>query len=251
MQTRLERYSKIRRLLGRPREQRPDADQILSQMLMDESTLLLKLANTGQPWNVSAPVNVRVYPGKQEYRLGAEPGNDVGKIYFVTYLNGANRSGEEIPVVFTDFNDSGRGTIRNPAGDGVHIEPYFSPNSGISFVRRGGEIFAHLNRSPASSGTYRIYSFAGTEDRYSATMDGNSAAAELVDYTDLNTALALLPYAEWRSDDAAENQNYNINRQNSIGKGLMMQLQRLEPLVEDFIMTLNQPTTFDMPYWNE
>lgn len=254
MQTRLERFSKIRRLLGRPIQQKPDADQILSQMLMDEQATLLKLANTGQGWNTTV-FNLAVNAGQTDYPL-VWTRDEPGKVFFVT-REPDSFLGYSVPVRFNDMNNIDRdgGVVpvdfMNEFGDG-----YFGIPSGgsISFVRRGvqgEEKYAVLNPAPTASATFKIYAFISSIDRYAAQLESSGVADELADYTDLNTTLALLPYAEWRRDDTVENINYNGNKRREIAAGIAVQLQRLTPIIDDYIRQINVPTTFEMPYWNE
>lgn len=255
MQTRLQRFSKIRRLLGRPLEQKPDADQILSQMLMDEQTTLLKLANTGQGWNTTS-FTLGVNSGQSEYPLAWNT-DEPGKVFFVTrepdsYL------GYSVPVRFNDMNNIDRagGVIpvdyMNEFGDGFFGIP--AGGGSISFVRRGvnGEQkVAVLNPAPTVSATFKIYAFISSLDRYAAELASSGVSDELCDYTDLSTVLALLPYAEWRKDDSQENITYNSNKRRDIAGGVAVQLQRLTPIVDEYIRNINKATTFDMPHWND
>lgn len=246
MENRLQRYAKIRRLLNRPMEQKPDADQILSQMFMDEQAILLRLANTGQGWNVGDVYPLRVNPGQSEYRV------DVGKVYFVTMRGGDNLNNFDLPIDFVDFNDSNAGGRHFVAGDGWHLDPQLvggGAGAGIKFFRRGGESFASVNSN--TSATYQIYSFASPVDRYAQSLEQSGVERELSDYTDLSSALALLAYTEWRPEDAAENINYNSARRSEISKSLAMQISRLDPVIDRYIMQINEPASIEMPYWNQ
>jgi hypothetical protein len=254
MQTRLERFSKIRRLLGRPMEQKPDADQILSQMLIDEQTTLLRLANTGQGWNTTS-FTLNVVAGQTEYPLAWNT-DEPGKVFFVT-REPDSQLGYSLPVRFNDMNnlDYGANVIpidyMNEFGDG-----YFGLQDAgsISFVRRGvnGEQkVAVINPAPTVSANFKIYSFVSSIDRYAAELASSGVADELADYTDLSTVLALLPYTDWRKDDTQQNITYNSNKRRDIAGGIAVQLQRLTPIIDDYIRTMNVPTTFDMPHWNE
>lgn len=245
MQNRIERYSRIRRWLGRPDEQSPSPDDILSQMLVDEQSLLNRLTNTGQPWSL-IDFDFTSVAGKSEYDVSPFDG-DPGKVYFV-YRQTNHPDIPALPIEFEEFNQLPLGKL--PTNQNTLLSAY----ERISFYRLYGQeqqIKAVIKPTPVESNRYKVYFHTGQIDRSTASMSQSSILAEFSDYLDLKTAIALLPYTIWLPETNKENRVFNQERRKEIGAGLIFQLQSQERIFNDYIENINSSKSFDMDCWNE
>jgi hypothetical protein len=245
MQDRIERYSKIRRWLGRPLEQSPSPDEILNQMLVEEQLMMNRLTNTGQPWSLLS-VNLYAQSGKSDYLISSLDG-EPGKVYFVYRITN-NENLPFISIEFDNFNEIQSGYI--PSGVNQRLT---SPER-ISFYRKYGqtqEIRAVIQPVPRETLTYKVFFHTGQIDRLSATLDQPAILSEHSDFLDLKASLALLPYTCWRADTTVENQRYNSERRREIANGLVMQLSTHERVLDKYIENIDDPVSFEMGHWNE
>lgn len=253
MQTRLDRFAKIRRWLDSPMEQSPNPDKILSQMFTEEQAFLNRLTNTGQPWSLTS-VTLRARSGKSEYTLEGVDEN-LGKVYFVVRETG-NAEQPFLPIPHDDVNAQDYGRMMQGANNSLLV-----PEK-ISFYREysaNQELKAIIQPAPAENLTYKITFFSGEIDRFTARLTDSAFATELIDYVDLKTALALVPYSFWRIESGekeVQHITYNQMRRREIEKGLLMQLGNeqmpgtLAAIVHTYIKQINSPVSFEMDYWN-
>jgi hypothetical protein len=244
-QDRIERYSKIRTLLDFPREQQPRPHQILTQMLIAEQSMLLRLTNTRQPWHLISS-NIVTVDGTSEYTV-AQPVSayqQAGKVHFIIRATD-NTDLPYLPVPFDDFSQQNYGVML-PTGtvnselavpEKVSVYRSASVNQGYRLV---------IQPTPQEVLTYTVYFYVGGLDRSQATPTQTGPVTELDDYQDIETCLALLPITKWLDDEEA-----NTRKGMAIGTGLKFQLDRLEPIVRDYIKSINHPLSFDLDSWNE
>lgn len=241
---RIESYSNIRALLDFPDEQSPSPHQILNQMLTDEQKLNLKLTNTRQAWNL-VPATITTVKGQSEYPIAsplAGGNTSAGKVYFVVRATGKPDS-PYLPIAFDDYSELDYGKMPDNPNDNL------SAGEKVSFYRTGfndPQLRAVIQPAPQGVLTYQISFYGGGFDKLYAAMNASGILAELTFYRDLQTAIALSPYAKWGNDV-----NFNTMRRKELRDGLMYQFSGIEKDVEEYIDQINSPVTGEMGYWNE
>lgn len=244
------RFSKIRAKLGYPKAQKPSPHQILTQMLMDEQALNLAVTNTRQPSNLLPAVTLTTVAGQSEYSISQiiSGGQFAGKAYFVI-----RETGEEelpyVPVPFDDFNQLDYGKM--PAGVNSAAIAGFVPEK-ISFYLTGGiqgqTRKAVIQPAPQEVLHYKIYFHTGGVDPLEAAIsEQKPLLEELTDYIDLRSLVSLLPLCEWQGNTKQEDRE----QRKDFAAGFAFELQRLEPIVDEYIDQINQPVTGEMSLWNE
>ena len=244
-QDRIQRYSKIRTWLGRPKAQKPSPHDILNQMLTDEQALNLRLTNTGKPWSLVSQ-NIVTVAGTSTYSI-TQPvtaNQSAGKVHFVVRAtDDVNLPYVAIP--YDDFNQLDYGKM--PTGVNANL----AVPEKISFYRTNMQdqtIKAVIQPVPQEVLTYTVWFFTGDLDRLYAAMSSSAAINELSDWLDLNSTMALLPYSEWNEYKRGEE---TMMRQKTLAAGLMFQLEKLNPTVDTFISSMNAETSFQLGYWND
>ena len=241
-QDRIERYSNIDAYLDFPYAQKPSPDQRLRQMLTVEQTMNLRLTNSRQPWNLITKT-ITTVAGIDTYVIDqpVSANQNSGKAYFVVRSTG-NLELPNLPVPFDDFSELDYGKL---PGQGW-VNQTLSVSEKISFYRanmQNATINAVIQPAPQEALTYIIWFFAGSLDRSQALMTGTAGITELSDYLDLKTAASLIGRSEWRDDDI-----FNDQKRKTLAAGIGMQLNDLEPIVEDYIGNINHPKSFEMSH---
>lgn len=236
---RIERLNGIKVMLGPVFEHRPGPDEILRQMAKDEQLLMLRVTNIGQPWILSSQ-SVTTSEGTTEYDLASA----IGKVYYVTRTTGDTNI-PYLSVPYDDFSDLNYGNM--PSVSDVNRGLYVPEK--IAFYRSNAQGQGqHIVLSPTPQGamTYTIWHFPGAQDRTTIDMDSAGPIAELSDWLDMQSALALLPGAEWsESDDKNELERRNRSR------GLEKQLEKWEPIVTTYLQNIAGQRSLDLGYWND
>lgn len=267
MATREQNYAQIRRLLDSPLEQFPNPDKILGQMMADEQALLNRLALTGKPWAMTSR-SFSVSPEKREYVI--KDSDNLGKIYMV--LRETHSPESSVPVQFTDLGDSyGHQFETAPyAGYPFNGSPaaddrlnFFTRFAGeIAFYRKdtrnqtliaavkGADVHAH----------YKVFFAGAALDKHNTVLEDSGAANELSDFIVLRSAIALLPYAQWKPEkgsDWKEAFDYNSQKRAQLAQSLNFQLgdvrmpASLAYTVERYIRSFTETRSFDLGHWND
>lgn len=241
----------MRAFLDDAKSQKPSPHRILNQMLVTEQSLNLRLNNSRNPWEILS-TTITTVDGTDTYSI-TQPISaytNSGKVHFVVRATDDTNL-PYVPVEFDDFNSQSYG----------EMPPVVSVNSAlavpekISFYRTGIQdqvIKAVISPTPQGVMTYTVWFLAGSLDSAHALMSQVGPVSELSNYKCLKTAMALLPYCEWRDDD-----QFNIDKRKMLGAGFMLQLGDinrkgdLEHTVAGYISQLNAPKSFDMDHWNE
>ncbi len=240
VQDRIERYTKIRQWLGTPKEQKPTPHQILSQMCVDEQWLNLKLTNEGESWNLIWK-DLTTEIGTSEYTIEqpVSSNQQSGKVYFAIRSTGDSEL-PYLPVPFDDLSELDYGQMPSD------VNSSFTVPEKLSVYRKDMQDQARvvvIQPTPQAVMTYRIYFYTGQVDRLQALMNQSGILTELSDYLDLKSSLALLSYAEWYEQD-----DRNDRKAAKILEGLRFQYNEYKPEVEDYISSINSPTSFDLGY---
>ncbi len=228
-------------------EQKPNPHQILGQMLIEEQTMLNRLTQTRQAWNLTAPYILNTIAGQSEYTIAQPVGTHVdgGKVYFVVRATGEAEN-PYIPVEYDDYSEQNYGKMMSPANSVNR----FRAEELISFYRAGAQdqsIKAVIQPAPQEILRYEITFYTGALVRDLAAMDKAAALPELADYLDVKSSLALLPYCFWKGFSIAENRE----KRKDLSAGLLFQFSEIKPVAENYILQINSPTSFDMDYWND
>lgn len=242
---RIERFTSIKTRLGPTFEQRPSPHDILHQQLVDEQALLLRITNIGQPWSLISKTLTTV-AGQSEYEITqpVSASQDSGKVHYVIRTT----DDENLPylsVPFADISQAEYGKLPSEAD----INSNWLVPERISFYRRDSAAqtqYAVIHPTPQDVMTYTIWYFVGAPDRTAIDMASAGPIAELSDWLDLQTTLALLPGAKW-SEDREINNDERKNRE----RGLDRQLARWEPVVNTYLQNVNGGQSFDIGYWND
>jgi hypothetical protein len=213
-------------------------------MLTDEQWLLLKLGVKAAPWSlVSQTLNT--VAGQTEYDI-VQPVSgytNSGKLHHIIRATGESDY-PYLHVPFDDFSEMNYGQL--PGGNTVNSLQFVAEK--VSVYRAGGQeqtIRVVINPSPQSVLNYTLWFFAGSVDRSQALMTQRMAVAEVTDYINLKSAMALLPYCQWREDDV-----YNEEKKRTLAAGLQYQLSEFQPVFEEYIRNINAPRSFDMGMWD-
>lgn len=249
IQDRIERFSRIKAWLGYPKEQKPNPHQILNQMLVDEHWMNLKLTNEGESWNLIYKDLVTV-AGQSEYTIAQPVSNDQqsGKVYFAVRAT-SDSDLPYLPVPFDDLSELDYGEMPTGMADSLAVPEKLSVYR-TDMQDQTRKVV--IQPTPQEALTYRIWFYTAQLDRLQAAMDKSGIVTELSDYLDLKSTLALLAYAEWYdADDPMKQLELNNRKAIAIGKGLEFQFNEHKPEVEQYINSINNPTSFDLDYWNQ
>lgn len=213
-------------------------------MLVDEHWMNLKLTNEGESWNLLPPKTLTTVAGQSEYTISqpVSANQQSGKVYFAVRST-SNADLPYLPVPFDDFSELDYGVM--PTG----MSNSLSVPEKISVYRQNMQSQSRvvvIQPTPQEALTYQIYFYVGQLDRLEAAMDQSGIVTELTDYLDIKSTVALLPYAEWSDDEQK-----NDNKARKILEGLKFQFSEHKPEVEQYINSINNPTSFDLGYWNE
>lgn len=242
---RIERFSKIRGLLDYPDPQKPSPHQFLNQMLMTEQTFNLRLTNSRKSWNLIS-TTITTVAGTDVYAI-TQPVSlyqNSGKVHFVVRSTG-NSDVPYLPIPYDDFSDRPYGIMPSTG----QINAALAVPEKIAFYRANMQnqtINAVLSPMPQEVLTYTVWFFVGHMDRAQALLAGKGPLTELSDYLDLKTSRDLLDLCEWREDP-----NYNAMKMKNRMATILGQLAELEPIVDEYIKSINGPKTFEMDYWND
>lgn len=242
--TREERYAKIRAWLGYPKEQKPNPHQIFNQITVEEQSLLNRLTNTGKAWQI-VTYTLTTVAGTAEYTLAFDtrPASDehFGKVFDVVRATG-NAEQPYVKIPFDDLDSLDFGKL--PTAQDISV------NEKISFYRTGSfeqNRKAVIQPVPQEVLTYICRFYVGTVDRIRSILTNSSAVTEVVDYIDLRTAIALLPYAEWEG----KTDEQNDMTAKKLASGLLFQLENLERITNEYLKNINAPQSFEMSAWND
>lgn len=242
---RIERFSKVRSLLDYPYPQKPAPHQILEAMLMAEQALILRLTNTRQPWHLVS-YDLATVADQESYTI-TQPISayqNSGKVHYVIRATG-NSDAPYLSIPYDDFSDRDFGNM--PAAGEVNAS--LSVPEKISFYRANVQdqtIKAVISPVPQEVLNYTIWFFVGNLDRSHALIASGGPILELSDYLDLNAARNVLDLCEWRDDP-----QYNDMKYKKRMAAISGQISMLEPVVDEYIKSMNGPKTFDMDYWND
>jgi hypothetical protein len=240
MATRQESIAEIRSLLGEPLEGAPSLHRAVGAYLRFEGQLIMRLNNTGAPWAIKS-FDLDSDPDTDTYELEtgtpAAPIADFGKPLAVIKATGQDTV-PFIQVPFGDYRNQNYGVIPETASE---VTPFgvFSPaTEKLSFYREGAINPVNkvkINPVPQTVQTYTItYSVGavGREDDLTATY----AIPELASWVELQTAMALLPYAKWGEDMAV-----NMEQRKELAAAFAFQLQTVNMTAEQYIRDIVHP----------
>jgi hypothetical protein len=236
--TRTEEYSRIRMGLDRPYAQQPSPHMILDALLKAEQTLNLRLVNSRQPWNQTSEV-ITTVAGTSTYEITKN-----GKLAYVVRATGVEEA-PFLPIAFDDATDQDYGKLPSTHSPSM---PFFIPAiekvtvywSNLQDQTRN----LAINPTPQESGIeYTLWFRSGRLDRSTAAMDSTGILPELSDYKVLKAQLHLLAYCQWSDSPQAD----EAKRQR-LGLSIGAQLAELEPVVDEYIRSINVPKGFDMEY---
>jgi hypothetical protein len=248
---RIERFSKIRTKLGFPKPQKPSPHTILTQMLIDEQALNLRLTNTQQPWSLISKTLATV-AGTSEYTIDQPVSSyqNSGKVHYVIRSTG-DADLPYLSVPFDDFSELNYGKMPTTG----EVNANFIVPEKLSFYRANAQNqtqIAVIQPTPQEVLTYTIWYFVGSLDRSRALMSSVGPVSELSDWLDLKSMMALLPDSEW-TDDVDMNERERKNR----AVGFLFQLDGsngnngLNTIVDKYLSNINAPKSFDLDFWDE
>lgn len=238
---RFERFQNIRRGLGFPKENSPNADQMLHAMFKQEQALNLRLTNTGQPWSL-VEYSFPTVSGTREYTVPnpVAANQTAGKVYFVTRVTG-NSEISEVPVNFNDFSNAAFDKMQ-PVGDSLYVQ------ESLAFYRanlQNQSLNIVVSPTPQEVLTYKIRFYVGSLDRLQSALAGTSLVTELTDFLDQCAMRDLIRHAEWKGYSRAENKDKRAEYRADID----FEILRLEPSVDEFIDQINTPVATAIGTW--
>lgn len=190
--------------LNEPRSQKPSGRAVLQAVVTKTQDLFSQLGDTGAAWAIDE-LQLQVVNGQQDYLLPVT--SYFGKPLQVLTYYPQNTSTITRSINFTVLNDLNYdwNLPQNAASwfgnwDGT-------PNTAVrmAFYRKGGEdnMWVRVLPTPALSATYTItYAIGSWVD--DAGLDASPVLNQFHPLIEIQSALSLLPHAEW-TDDKADN----------------------------------------------
>jgi len=243
MPTRIENIFRVRDLLRKPYPQSPSFHDLFRQEISEEMDIVNATNNTGIAW-ATAEYTLNFTPSQNVYQINV---SDWGKVLFVVKET-TNPYIPYLPVPFDDVSAMNYGTVwgwfNNSYAQAFSLTE--TPER-MSFSRVGAvnpQITVTINPVPQQSATYILTYLPG----YIGTDDPLETAIQLPEHAELvrlRMAMALLPSAEWFSDEGA-----NVIRRKELMQSFAYQLDRKEALFKTYIGGINRPRTVDIEDWN-
>lgn len=241
--TRIENIFRVRDLLRRPFANQPSFHDLFRQEISEEMDIVNATNNTGIAW-ATAEYTLNFTPLQNTYQINV---SDWGKVLFAVKAT-TNPYIPYIPVPFDDVSQMEYGTVWSWFNNS-YAQAWVLPETPerMSFSRVGAvnsQITVTINPVPQESAQYVITYLPG----YIGTSDPLETAIQLPEHAELvrlRMAFALLPNAEWSTDEP-----FNIARRNELGKSFAYQLERKEALFKTYIGGINRPRTVDCEDWN-
>lgn len=242
--TRQQNLFAIRGLLDYPQPNSPSFDLLLRQEIAEERDLINETNNTGKPWAMNEYQFIFT-PGIDTYSINV---SDFGKVLFCL-RNTTNPYIPWLPVGVNDVTQMQYGTLLSYFyGNGWTQSFALSETiEKISFFRTGATnpIFqCRIQPMPQQSWTYRLFylpGYIGDDDPLETAV----LMSEHVELLRLRAAAALLPYAKWSDDEAA-----NTNRRKELMQSFEFQLTRREKNWADYRRNIDRPQTTTVDSWN-
>lgn len=190
--------------LNEPRTQKPSGRAVLQAVVTKTQDLFSQLTNTGTAWAIDE-VQLTVVNGQQDYLLPVT--SYFGKPLQVLTYYPQNTSTITRSIEFTVLNDMNFNWPypQNMASWMGNADG--SPNTAMrmAFYRKGGEdaVWVRVLPTPALSAIYSItYTIGAWAD--DAGLDSSPVLNQFHPLIEVQSALSLLPHAEW-TDDPKEN----------------------------------------------
>lgn len=243
--TREQEFQEVRRLLGNPIEQRPNADLIVSGMIRQEQMMMNRLNGSSKAWTQESTQIVTV-ANTGDYTVTPAGTATFGKALFVYRDLGDNTL---LPIPFTDYSSE----LNNQTHDffNIPIEAGMFPNYSsvkAAFYRSGGSPMMRIYPVPEESSViYKIVYATGRLDWTTFDWPDVPAMPEFSNLRTLSVALFLLPYAEWEGYSKSE----NSQRRSEIRQSLEPQMQMQDIEFAEYIRNPQHEPISDVGYWWE
>lgn len=238
--TRQQNIFRIRDGLDNPYPSNPSFHLVLKQEISEEMDIVNAAQQSGKPWAVQE-YQLNYNPNQSTYTIDAD---DWGKVMYVVRET-FNPYVQYIDVPFDDLGNLHYGVTWQ--GWYGTLFPFTQTPERMSFYREGvmdASIKVKIYPQPQQSFTYHI----GYVPGYIGTENSLESALQLPEHAELvrlRAQTALLPYAKWHEDEAA-----NSAKRQELAASFAYQLQRKESLFDNFIRNINLPRTVTVEDWN-
>lgn len=252
MLTRSEEFQEVRRLLGRPKYQCPDADMIFSALFAAGQNLMNRANETGRVWAYRA-TTVTTVAGQNEYLVPPDPtiaAHSPGKPYVVYQtLN----DGIPLALPIDDYVNIQANPLYEftvpPSGENVEPSAFHLSAAKVAFYRKNdGQLWMRILPTPASSGIVYTIGYAEGRDAWSEyEWTDNASFPEHTRLKSLQAALSLIPHCKWEGNDSDANDKKQMRLESSLEKQYLV----LNDAFERHINNINHEPMSDTGYWWE